>query len=68
MAPAFASTASPEDPGGLVPLGQRTARIDHRHRSAGPDEAAFGIVGAARGDRLPTCAFGDAGQFVAMTE
>ena len=52
----------------LLALGERAARVDHRHRGARGDEARLGILRPARGDRLPAGALGEPGQLVAMAE
>ena len=55
-------------PNRLLPLLERAARIDGGDRGARGDEARLGIVGTARGDRLPAGALGKPGQLVAMAK
>ena len=55
-------------PNRLLPLLERAARVDDGDRGARGDEARLGIVGTARGDRLPAGALGKPGQLVAMAK
>ena len=52
----------------LLPLGERAARVDHRHRRPRGDEPRLGIVRPPRRDRLPAGALGEPGKLVAMAE